>query len=187
VITSKDLATIRSRKAAPAKIALPATLLAIDPSMTACGWALLRDGAIQNASVVCPDRTESLVIRATVLLNNLDLLLSDIDPDAVVIEIPSGHVGRKRHLGGGAGLTTYGFAVGWICHGLADLCERRRLFHITETEWTRGRSKESRLVDLGLIWPPYRKLKDAGGDAGDAACLGLWFCDMIRAGRKVGQ
>ena len=92
------------------------TILSIDPSSTACGWALLDlAGRILQGGIIKPDKIRSEPqFRIKRMAEDLQRLLNELGPGIVLIEITSGKVGTNRHKGHGAGLGVYGMAVGYL-------------------------------------------------------------------------
>jgi hypothetical protein len=152
-------------------------ILALDPSSTCIGWAKADNGRIVEAGRIRPEKgkAEPLDRILSMLADLMLVLLACRDfPRIVVVEIPSGHVGARHH-GGGAGLATYGMAVGAVYAYLQSY--RCRTVPVKENVWTRGRPKAQRQRELLLTWPEYRKLRDPGGDIADAAGLALWYME----------
>jgi hypothetical protein len=101
-------------------------------------------------------------------LNNQELL--------VLVEVTSGKVNHNRHGGGGAGLATYGDAVGCLRTALAYTLEARawpshNLVLLEENDWIGGFSKEKRQTVALRYFPDLVHIKDAGNDASDAAAM----------------
>lgn len=164
-------------------------LLAIDPASERTGWA-----ALETSNPVRPVLARYGVIRArkavaldriVEICSALRQFVAEVRPEAIVIEVPSGHVGR-RHGGGGAGLATYGVAVGAIWRelwGAAPIVEA-----VTEAEWTGGVAKERRALFMAQRFSNYRPDGDTGLDAADAIGLGDWYLAhrKVRAAVKAG-
>jgi hypothetical protein len=170
-------------------------LLALDPSSTAVGYAVLtgpEPRVLLEAGVCRPRRVRDAVNRRLESLAlEVERLLEEHAPHVVVIEDTSGKVGRKRHGGGGAGLAVYGKAVGYL---LCFLEERSRLpgrlevVPVEENTWTRGVPKRARLAAVAATYSAYRPDKDPGGDAGDAIALAEWWFTerTVRMARQEG-
>ena len=94
-------------------------------------------------------------------------------PTHAVIELTSGKVGG-RHGGRGAGLATYGVAVGALREVLRTELGAGVVTGVLENEWTRGVSKAKRLAWLRYRFPAYAEAaaRDGGGDMGDAIGVG---------------
>lgn len=160
-------------------------VVAFDPSITRTGYAALRKvegcpdpepiefGAItptkkrNRKAIPSTERIEQLVaeIRAVV---------ARFDGANFVVEITSGKT-SKRHKGRGAGLGTYGMAVGRVVGEL--LATQPHVRQIYENEWTRGFSKGDRKRTAALAYPAYGEIeqeRDPEGDISDALMLAEW-------------
>lgn len=171
------------------KLERPNMLLAIDPASERTGWAVLdcsnparlsleRYGVIHARKAVALDR----IVEICSAVRNL---VAEVRPEVIVIEVPSGHVGR-RHQGAGAGLATYGVAVGAIWRelwGAAPIVDA-----VTEAEWTARVPKAARAQLMARRYPTYRAEGDRGLDAADAIGLGDWYWAhrRVRAAIKAG-
>jgi hypothetical protein len=102
-------------------------------------------------------------------------VIKDLHPDRVVIEVTSGKVGGRRHMGNGAGLATYGMAVGFIWSACEQIVGRERVDTVYENDWSNGVPKDRRLRHVASQFPAYAQYSDPGGDAGDAIGLGQWW------------
>ena len=151
-------------------------IIALDPSSTAIGYAVLGqiDGGLIDAGLITPDRkTHPPLVRILAMLEELTLLICETEPEAVVIEVTSGKVG-KRHKGKGAGLAVYGMAVGAVWQ-LCRSVEFLEVAPVLENDWTDGKGKSKRLSLLCAMEPKYKRERDPGGDVGDAIGLGRWW------------
>lgn len=160
-------------------------LLALDPSSKRTGYAVLNErGAILDAGYLTPDHATDSPIRRIERMAIEAQAIGSEGVDAVVIEITSGHVG-KRHKGHGAGLAVYGMAVGAIW-GAFRFGRTVRLYEVAENVWTKGRPKATRRNELALRYPKYAQVmaKDGGGDVADAIGLGQWFLEYLRSNPK---
>jgi hypothetical protein len=121
-----------------------------------------------------------MVDEARKLLSNEVKLTAMNDQDlAILIEVTSGKVNANRHGGGGAGLATYGDAVGAL-RTMVRLCFWGGFKHVQamefeENAWIRGMSKEKRQTVAMKYFPDLKELKDTGMDASDAAALAYWY------------
>lgn len=162
-------------------------LLSIDPSSTRTGYAIMTteqpDGVVE-AGYLKPHRTKDPPItRIDAMCDDLLQLIQSEQPTHAAIELTSGKVG-KRHKGRGAGLATYGMAIGAMWQTMrdhmpdGDAC----CYAITENLWTAGQPKAKRLGLLAQIYPAYASQvgKDRGGDVGDAIGLGRWWFIEMR-------
>ena len=164
-------------------------LLAIDPSSTRTGYAVMDDGSVGGtvggppALIDCGYLTgrrkkDGYMTRIRAMGEDLDALLREHAPGVIVIEVSSGKVGR-RHGGGGAGLAVYGTAVGWLARACFDWIARSGgvLCPIEENEWTRGEAKRVRAGRIAAIYPAWAAAlaADTGHDVADAIGLGVWW------------
>ena len=160
-------------------------LLAVDPSSTRTGWAVLAlSGQLRQAGILNPDKARvAAEFRVADMARDLRELLDEWQPVVVVIEHTSGKVGLNRHGGAGAGLAIYGFAIGALWQTAADWQRslpaeaqaRTMVKLITENEWTRGIPKEKRQAAVAAEFTAYDPSADPGGDIADAIGLGLWY------------
>lgn len=158
-------------------------LLSLDPSSTRTGYALYRwDEAsagetLAEAGYLKPRAADTPLKRIRAMAADFREMLAEISPDVVVIEWTSGKVNRRRHKGGGAGLSIYGGAAGYI------ICEADRampaaaIFTPLENDWTNGVEKEKRQDFIAALYPAYaaHMAKDGGGDVADAIGLARWW------------
>lgn len=151
-------------------------LLAIDPSSSCSGYAVMSD---ERTLIECgklkPTRAkDGPNTRIRTMVNEALQLIAEHQPDWVVVEDTSGKVARRHGGGGGAGLAIYGKAVGWfICQ-----MEQRmpgRVTCVVENLWTRGVSKPKRQAFIASLYRPYDPKQDTGGDVADAIGLGRWW------------
>lgn len=154
------------------------TILSLDPSSTLTGYALMSGDSIVSAGLLKPHkRSAPARERVRHMAADLRVLIGELKPDRIVIEVSSGHV-SKRHRGSGAGLAVYGYAVGYmaaIAHA-AGL----EVAEVEENEWTRGVPKPRRIATIAALYPSYRADRDRGGDMADAIGLGSWYGRTMR-------
>jgi hypothetical protein len=156
-------------------------ILAIDPSLTCCGWAIFdrHHAKLLHVGRIMPGNYKKP------LADRLDRIrdgLTDLPVDSferVVIEVPSGHVGRNRHQGGGAGLSRYGMAVGYVIGVTASLGPPSL---VTENEWTNSVPKKTRTMIIQRTVPGYNSIPDPGGDIADAIGIGQWWLQKHKTG-----
>jgi len=159
-------------------------ILSIDPGSRRSGWAVLtlREQLLQ-AGVLTGDKTaDPAEFRIAAQCHDLRRLLDEWQPGMVLIEWSSGHAGRRRHKGGGAGLAVYDIAIGalwqvavaWSTSGGPH--ERQtRVRCIEENVWACRTPKEDRIAAIAQRLRAYRPEDDPGGDIADAIGLGLWW------------
>lgn len=155
-------------------------LLSIDPSLTCTGWALFDDEGVVDLGRISTSPKEQLLDRLQCLADGLQAPLTEVAGGHVVIEVPSGKVGKKLHGRNAAGLSVYGVAVGYV------ICTSKQLGHepdlITEQQWTGSQPKRVRTAIVTGTCPAYATWvkKDRGGDIADAIGLGEWW-------RRIGR
>lgn len=176
-------------------------LLAIDPSSTCVGYAILRGIGprdLVDAGRLRPNvpRLEPAPIedpmrawfrrpglkaarRIRQLCSDLSLLLAEWrgQIDRAVIEVPSGLIGTGAKRGGRGSLTTYGMAAGALWQRLLlDEDAPQWVYLITEREWTRAApSKWKRPAAAKALHENYAMEADDGADVADAILIGRWF------------
>lgn len=159
-------------------------VLSIDPGSKRTGWAVLtqREQLLQAGVLTGDKTTDPAEFRIAAMCRGLRELLEEWQPGTVLIEWSSGHVGRRRHNGGGAGLAVYGIAIGalWqvavVWSTLGEPRERQaRVRCIEENLWTNRVPKEDRVAAVAQRFREYRIEDDPGGDVADAIGLGLWW------------
>lgn len=156
------------------------TLLALDPSSTKTGYALLRrpHGEVIEAGTLSGRAKDAAIGRAMEMADCLIKLIAEARPDSIVIETPGVHaagnpiVKAKR---AGKGLAVYGVAVGIIYR--AAWQTGVEVVPISAHEWTRRVSKEKRARALQFTTASYRAVAetDRGRDVADAIEMGQWW------------
>ncbi len=164
-------------------------ILALDPSSTKTGYAVLADSRAPNprlldAGILWPRQKDGPPLqRITDQVNELSAILREHQPDLVVVEEPSGHVaGRIKKAGRQMrGLAVYGAAVGgfWIFLNMyRELLEPTQktytLIAVKENVWTRGVPKGERQNIIAMSYPTYKPKADKGADVADAVGLAQW-------------
>lgn len=153
------------------------TLLAIDPSSTCTGFALLSEKhELLDYGVWRPSRKDDPYVRIKKMYGEMALLLNEYPVQHVVLEVTSGHV-SSRHAGTGAGLATYGVAVGafWTWLQLMESTLNFESHRVYENEWTGGVPKIKRHKLILAEFPEHAKAIGKRHDITDAIGLGLWF------------
>ncbi len=165
-------------------------ILGIDPSLTTTGYAYLDSDSLElvTAGRLVPDKKQAVINRVGALVLATKSLLLDPVPDAVVIEIPEGHVHRhKRKALMGRGLTVYGFAAGaiWATLVAIDQCT---VYTVDQNDWTAGKSTASRQKVFAALYETSREIVLQGGDPGadvsDAIGLVLWLIPRLPSEKK---
>ncbi len=152
-------------------------LISIDPSITCTGVAEFDDGEPVAAHRIVPSDSLGTIAKIDWTIAQIELIVPRFSICDFVIEITSGKT-SSRHKGGGAGLGTYGMAVGHIARHLILTQHEGRVTQVYENDWTRGRgSKDKRIAHLKYTCPLYARQyahMDPGGDIADAIGLGEW-------------
>ena len=166
-------------------------ILALDPSSTKTGYAVLRDCGppkrLIDVGLLWPQKKSAPPLQRIMdQVNELSAILREHQPEIVVVEEPSGHVhGRIRKAGRGVkGLAVYGAAVGgfWVYLNtwrdlLAADDESFTLISEPANTWTDGVPKGKRQNTIAMIYPQYNPKADPGADVADAIGLAQWTMD----------
>jgi Holliday junction resolvasome RuvABC endonuclease subunit len=160
-------------------------ILSLDPSSTACGWAVLDDDrTIVDLGVIKPGGHRPLWSRVGRMCDAVGELMARIEPDEVLVEVTSGMTYKARRA---SSLATLGMAQGAVW--CAVKAGGREPHVVTEVEWTQRRKKQDRQRELGIWCDAYRAVqkRDKGGDIADAVGLGLWWLGQQRAAEVMGR
>ncbi len=152
-------------------------VLAIDPSSTCTGYAVFADGKLVDAGLYKPSKSGlDAIQRISDMLDDFRAMLGKVDYDAVVIEIPIGRQ-HTQTPGKKSGFAIWGLACGafWATARAWPTC---RTFPVSNTIWTRGKSKADRQLAASLMYKGYDSSQDKGGDVSDAVCLGHWWLNQ---------
>lgn len=171
---------------------LMSPLISIDPSITCTGVARFESDGLNSCFRVRPkqtrkgktipahERIEELICE---LGGEIRGIIHGYQRVNFVVEITSGKT-SGRHGGGGAGLATYGMAVGQVVRFLKEEYGRDQVHEVYENEWTRGKGqKEHRRWHCRHAYPLYAEHAyeiDKGGDIADAILLGDWWINNQR-------
>jgi len=178
------------------------TIMAIDPSSTCTGYAvlaglapqdLLDAGRIVGSSGVSAcawvspaardwyGRVElAACVRVASMMRDLSDVLSEWRPETIVVEVPSGKIGTGAKRGARGSLTTYGLAAGAIWEWSRRAIPAGRVLAVTERMWTRsaGSKRRRQLMVRAIYANRYDRSRDPGGDVADAVGLGRWFLEV---------
>lgn len=169
------------------------TLISLDPSITCTGYAVFGLNGLQECGRIktTTDFQRNKVKHKVPAHERIEELIGDLGEvfdrfpasAEVVIEITSGKT-SSRHGGGGAGLATYGMAVGQIVRYAIERFGENRVHQVYENDWTRGKGgKDKRVAHCRYSYPMYAKRFadiDSGGDIADAILLGEWWLNNQR-------
>ncbi len=174
-------------------------VLALDPSTTCIGYALLAGEApsgLLDAGLLKPterrpernmpdmvwwvlcDRQLRAYRRIYSLLADVRALVNDTKPGEIVVEVPSGKAGTASKRGARASLTTYAAAAGAVLGMLRALepLHGAIVFPVTERQWAFGGGKDKRKTRCRVLYGKrYNPEQDKGADCADAILLGRWW------------
>jgi len=158
-------------------------LLALDPSTTKTGYALMADrDTIIDAGLFTPKRVaDKSLVRVDAMVADLRQFLKDSKPTAAVIEMPSGKM-TGYNSGRGAGQAVYGVAAGRMYQVLIDWLGPDCVTAYTPTEWTRGKQQKARQRIIKNQFAVYDVAKDKGCNVSDAIGIGLYWFSLQHGG-----
>lgn len=149
------------------------------------GYASFRSASEYEAGVFRPSKSSlDAWSRIAEMTDDLAEYIDCLVPRTVLVEVGGGKVHRRvRMSSGGAGLATYGEAVGACCRAVvtwqtALLSEWEipsELHRIAANQWTRGRPKRERAAEVALEHPGLGTSADRGHDAADALEMARWW------------
>lgn len=167
----------------------PKTILALDPSSTCTGYAVLDfSGRLIEGGILRPTSARlDPATRISQMCADLRALLNLTRPKAIVIEWTSGHVGGRRHHGHGSGLAIYGVALGSLWQTAVGWAQGLgiEVIRILENTWTRGIPKVERSARVRMLYPSYNPAADPGGDLADAVGIAVFYLELRRHGLQV--
>lgn len=164
-------------------------VLALDPSTTCTGWALLTGPRIETDTEQCGRiKPSSGKIpsweRVAEMASDLLRLIDDLTPTHIVIEWPSVHVRKDRRGRSSVGLSVYGTAPG----AAYVACMMRGGFELHAVEsstWTRTMPrKEDRAIRLSGV-SAWSRDADPKLDVCDAILMGQWWIERHAHARPV--
>jgi Holliday junction resolvasome RuvABC endonuclease subunit len=153
-------------------------ILSLDPSSTACGWAILEGwpATLHSFGVERPRGRKCPVDRMRRITSEIRALVDQCQPDKIVIEWADGKQ-HGRIKGRSQGLSTLGQAQGWLAATLETMDYEPQ--YVPVGQWAGGTKKERRAAAVAREFPDYAawsaKGRDRGHDAADAIGLGLWW------------
>lgn len=155
-------------------------LLSLDPSSTRIGYALFEGEQLAEFGFITPASSHGEAnVRIREMLVELSAMMDADRPDEVVIEDTSGRMFAGRR-GGGAGMGTYGKAVGAVWTLVVHVYHLPATL-ITAEVWTQGRPKAERQIEIARAHPEYAGQLDVGADAADAIGLGFYWLGRRKA------
>jgi len=167
-------------------------ILALDPASKICGYALLdlrKDGVdlFEVGRLTSPKK--NALDRVRELAADLYDILILAEVENAVVEIPDGKVHASiRGRAGGAGLTVYGMAAGFLLAQCDSALGSDAVHTVGQNAWTGGLSKDARARNIARLYPRHDWGPDGGHDAADAVGVGLWWAARfgIEAGLRRG-
>ena len=184
----------RSRAAAGAECAWPspggtdddpAHVLALDVSSTAAGWAVFREGLLDDFGLIRPPGRLPAIDRIGLIREGVEDVVGVEHCFVCALEWSGGKVHGR--LGRVHGLAVLGQAQGVVYERLRSLGVPT--WPVGEGEWTGKRPKAARAAEIRLRHPEYARWaeanKDAGGDVSDAIGLGEWAMARARVAAMV--
>lgn len=153
-------------------------ILAIDPSSTATGWAVLRPEKheIIAYGVWRGSRKDDSYVRIEKMCRLMFVHIELFRPQHVVIEVTSGKLAR-RLAGTEAHIAMYGVAVGafWAWLRLLQPGLNYEAHRVYENEWTDGVPKIKRHPLVLAEFPEHADDIGKRHDVTDAIGLGMWW------------
>lgn len=170
------------RKAKATELPIPdgRPLLALDPSSSACGYAIFWGGTLTRFGVLRGKAKAPALDRIDLIVDALEAIVASIAPCVAVMEISGG----KTHgrLSKASGLSVLGHGQGEVRRALKSAGVE--VLAVPENAWTASVPKPTRAKRVALEYPPYRAFaargEDAGLDAADAIGIGLWYIGKLR-------
>ena len=154
-------------------------ILSLDPGIEITGWACMDGLRLLECATIRPfDNREHATDRINGICAGLLRLLSELGPAVVLIEWDSGHVNRKRHKGGGAGLATHGAVTAALWREAVHWARGRQgaeVVPVDENLWTRGVPKDVRALAVAAEYVTYPQESDIGCNIADAIGLAVWW------------
>ena len=167
---------------APIDLCSRCKLLALDPSSTRTGYALLdmADGAIIDAGLLLPTKQKAEAIyRVGDMLDELDVLMGSNSLEVAVIEMPLGKQ-YSRQRGKRSGLAVWAGAA-WAMWALIRTEDPNLPLLPVGIAWTRSTTKRMRQAEVISRASSYDPARDPGMDVSDAVSLGWWYLAQRRA------
>lgn len=171
----------------------PAIMIGLDPSSTACGYAVTNTDGPPNDLIDCgvltPTRGWVLGARCDWIGRRVRKLLTKYEPVAVVIETPARSVRGERRLR--QGQAAYGVAVGWVWREVSGHKLRPVIAPYAADDWTRrgppaSRTKKARAERVRSLYHQYDFSEDTGFDACDAVALVTFYRTERRLRQGIG-
>jgi Holliday junction resolvasome RuvABC endonuclease subunit len=155
-----------------------AVIVSIDPSSSIIGYAImagLRPEQLLDGGLIRPTPAKlGLFERVAQFAQELQAIIGEHEPEAVVFEVSLTSHGRANDRGGAATLGIYGFAVGYLYRVLQSAGVR--LDPVEAVEWTGRVKKAKRSATIAALYGRrYDAKRDRGGDLADAIGVGRWW------------
>ena len=152
-------------------------IITIDPSSTLTGYAVFDDGKLADAGLYKPSKSGlDAGQRVSDMLDDFTAMLGQGAHDAAIIEMPLTKQYTKDPK------KKSGFAVwagaAWAFWATARAWPGCRTFPVSNTVWTRGKSKAERQRIAAIMHKGYDPAKDKGKDVSDAIMLGHYWLNQ---------
>lgn len=175
------------------------TAMFVDPGSRESGWCIARPYGDAGVSIIdagtlnyLPEHGDNPYLRVADMLRALDALMQVHLPDDYVVEVTSGKVNRKRHKGGGAGLATFGMAVGalWTFGRMwrpPDGAKRPVVVPVSENLWKGGFGKLKSVLVTKRNFKKYAPQEDPEFNVADAVALAVWYFTLWLPKRRAAK
>lgn len=154
-------------------------ILALDPSLTCTGYAVLDGSRVIDGGRIrptSPASTPAAERAREIAREALDVVRSHAPVDVAVVETPAPQAPDDRNRRGQA---DYGLCVGVII-GRLDAIAGLEVVTARADAWTGGVSKAKRAAAIAAVHPEYNPDRDGGMDVADAIGLADWWLDHAR-------
>lgn len=174
------------------------TILAIDPSLTCTGWAVLHGpDTVPHFGLIRTPKAKPFLDRVVEVCADLASLVVTYSPGAVVIETPATVMAGGRHRAVVSG-ATYGFLAG-AAYAHLMIAARVPVEGVAATVWTKSLGpavsrtrgdphKQNRVRAVEYMVPALKGMlgpKTTAGNIADAILLGRWWFNQQQTRRKT--
>ena len=159
-------------------------VLSLDPSSNIVGYCLMiaeTERLIELGRLVGKPSRADADTRVRSILGDMGPMLRETRPDVILVELPLGKQ-YTRTPGKQSGMAVWGMAAGRVCGWLEGRLsvedEPPQVIVVSNTKWTRGKSKADRQIEVSVQFPAYRTSwldRDTGMDISDAIAMALWW------------
>lgn len=162
-------------------------ILALDPSLSCTGWALLYGTNVNEAGTINVPSKGTVWQRIAVALDDIDGLIVNAGKITVVVETPQTITRGKMGQRSASSLPNYGMLVGAVLAHIRAKHPGVDLREVSATEWTKhapstngDRDKVRRVQAVEYHYPQLKgKLgaKTKAGNVADAILMGRWWAE----------